>query len=165
MASIMALDSVLSKSIPRTDTSPMLLTFGQPRTGNDIFSNEVMKNIPIVYRVVREGDLIPNLPPCSISHLFLDNECSTVLPDGKFDPNYVIPDKTTHEVEKKEFYKWHIGGLIHYNADETEFVNCGNEYGENNKQDGCKIKSTLNYNLHRYFGTHQPNMCLENILY
>ena len=64
MASIMALDAVLSKSIVKTKTSPMILTYGQPRTGNDIFANEVMKNIPIVFRVVREGDLVPNAPTC-----------------------------------------------------------------------------------------------------
>ena len=40
----------------------VLLTFGQPRTGNDVFNNEVMKVVDKVFRVVRSGDIVPTIP-------------------------------------------------------------------------------------------------------
>jgi hypothetical protein len=161
MASIMALDSVLSKSLVKTSTSPMLLTYGQPRTGNDIFANEVMKNIPVVFRVVKEGDLIPNMPTCSLKSFFLNSECQTVLPDDKFDANYVIPNQDIKKQIIQNFMNWHIGGLIHYNEPMTQFVNCGNVFGENNKKDGCQLKLVLDPKRHSYFGYKLRSMCEE----
>ncbi|CEF61054.1 Lipase, class 3 family-containing protein [Strongyloides ratti] len=50
-----------------------VMTFGGPRTGDEIFALNYNKLIPETYRVVVEGDIIPSFPPCTKG--FFSNEC------------------------------------------------------------------------------------------
>jgi hypothetical protein len=66
MASI-ALFDLVRQGVIQTDLlnkSPVLITYGQPRTGNYMFVNEVSKMAPIIYRHVNDLDLIPGTPEC-----------------------------------------------------------------------------------------------------
>ena len=42
---------------------PILITFGQPRVGNENFAKDYMKLIPLVFRVARKGDIVTIIPP------------------------------------------------------------------------------------------------------
>ena len=42
---------------------PILITFGQPRVGNEEFAKNYMKLIPQIFRVARKGDLVTVIPP------------------------------------------------------------------------------------------------------
>ena len=42
---------------------PVLITFGQPRIGNENFARTYMKLIPLVFRVARKGDIVTIIPP------------------------------------------------------------------------------------------------------
>ena len=45
------------------DNEPVLITFGQPRVGNEIFARKFMKLIPLVFRIARKGDIVTMIPP------------------------------------------------------------------------------------------------------
>ena len=42
---------------------PILITFGQPRVGNENFAKRFMELIPLVFRVARKGDVVTIIPP------------------------------------------------------------------------------------------------------
>jgi hypothetical protein len=163
MANIMALDLVLSNSLKVVNNySPVLITYGQPRTGNDIFANMSMKNIPIVFRIVRQGDFIANYPRC-LQESFLDITCSTLLPDGKFNKDFILNNETDQALELQNYYNWHIGGLKLYSRIMDEFLDCGSEFGENHPNLKCDLTSSLDLTLHtRYFGSKVSHLCLNN---
>ena len=48
--------------INRSQNEPVLISFGQPRTGNEEFVIDFNKKIKKVIRVVRSGDIVPSLP-------------------------------------------------------------------------------------------------------
>jgi len=62
-----ALASISATTLQRTlqgNRDIMLVTFGQPRTGNQAYANYVDKMLPgIAFRVVANKDLIPHAPP------------------------------------------------------------------------------------------------------
>ena len=82
----------------------------------------------------------------------------TVLPDERFSHNHSLSEETKKQVVNN-FMNWHIGGLIHYNADMSDYVHCGNEYGDNHKQEGCQLKMSFNPQYHRYFEDFRNAMC------
>ena len=47
---------------------PVLITFGQPRTGNENFVKDFNSKIKKVFRVVRDGDIVSNLPHTLINN-------------------------------------------------------------------------------------------------
>lgn len=59
MASIAATDLAIKKIV-----TPVLYTFGQPRTGDSTFAQLTAKNVPRSYRVVNANDPVPHLPLC-----------------------------------------------------------------------------------------------------
>jgi hypothetical protein len=155
MASILALNAVETGIIKKTATSPMLITYGQPRTGNDIFANDVMKNVPLVYRVVRNGDLVASLPTCEWN--FLGTECISVLQDSKFDGSFEC-----HK-ELQTFNAWHIGGLKLFNRQMTKYNECGVKYGENNPKESCNPDIRVSMENHCfYFDAEVAHMCIGN---
>lgn len=76
---------------------PVLITFGQPRVGNEIFARKYMKLIKLVFRVARKNDIVTMLPP------------SNPLGKNKFfdaynllASHYAGKDKNIKESSKKE---------------------------------------------------------------
>ena len=160
MATIAIHDLIKSKIIPVTVSEPVLITYGQPRTGNDIFSNEVMKYVPIIFRVVRQGDFIASFPTCDSG--YCDSTCNTILKDGKFNRDIIVsPEQKV--LENDSYYKWHIGGLRLFDYEMENFVDCGLEYGDNNPDSQCKIE--VGYSIHthvEYFGMWISRYCPSN---
>jgi len=64
IASIFAQDVVKDAVIKKTNSSPLLITYGQPRTGNFVYANSSFINVPRTFRIVRHADPVPNVPPC-----------------------------------------------------------------------------------------------------
>jgi hypothetical protein len=159
IASIAALDSVKYGNLIITDISPVLITFGQPRTGNDIFANEVMNYIPIIYRVVRQGDMVASLPMC-IYGKFLQT-CMNNLPDSKFvEDLWLSPQQI--KAEEDHFYSWHLGNLMLYTEDMTDFVDCKRDYGDNHPDPKCKLSLSVNINNHViYFNQYISKLCRQ----
>jgi hypothetical protein len=161
IANILAFDAIKFKSINRTETSPVLITYGQPRTGNDVFSNEVMKLIPYVYRIVREGDIIADIPCCYWTYYFFGS-CSTILPNNKFDKDLIITEKQKN-ISLYYFYLWHSGGLKLYNFDMDKYLDCGDEYGDNHIDSKCVNHRSLSlYNHVFYFGSRVSEICRKS---
>ena len=48
--------------ITRAKNHPLVVTFGQPRTGNEEFALTLMKESELIYRIVNEGDAIEQIP-------------------------------------------------------------------------------------------------------
>ena len=46
-----------------SENEPVLITFGQPRVGNENFAKDYMKLMPLVFRVARKGDIVTIIPP------------------------------------------------------------------------------------------------------
>ena len=72
IASIILYEGVSEGFIDPSKNEPVLITFGQPRTGNLEFVNDFNKKIKTVLRVVRDGDLVVDLPPKTL----IDNKYS-----------------------------------------------------------------------------------------
>ena len=161
MATISALHSVkygkLNKSI-----EPVLITYGQARTGNDVFANEIMKYITRVYRVTRRGDIVTTIPPCSWTQENWGIKCSTILPEGKFDKNLVLNVNQKNE-SKKYFYTWHIAGWYSFNDAMEVYKYCGEFISENNNDSDCQLHgdySDISFTKHRqYFGISVGDYC------
>lgn len=52
--------------------TPIIYTFGQPRTSNGAFARMVEKRLPLIFRLVNAADPVPHIPLCSRS----DSECA-----------------------------------------------------------------------------------------
>jgi hypothetical protein len=157
MASIASLVSVKYENLRKTENSPVLITYGQPRTGNDIFANEVMNNIPIVYRIVRQGDLIATFPRCLTD--YTSSYCQSILPDSKFTDKLNLTDVQVKE-EESNFFSWHVGGLILYTNQMDTFIECEREYGENHPNNECNVHFDFSLHAHTiYFNKHISHLC------
>lgn len=106
MASIAALYSVKYGKLKILKNSPMLITYGQSRVGNDIFANEIMKYLPIVYRLTRQGDIVSNIPFCELN--IMEGKCKSILLDSKFDKNLNLDDNQ----KKKRNQTFMLGILV-----------------------------------------------------
>lgn len=175
MASITALDTIRKGNIKVTETNPVLITYGQPRTGNDIFSNELMRKIPVIFRVVRQGDIIATFPLCKKISGFdynkfsfnlrenyknlMSSSCLTVFEDSKFKKDFII-NKDQIKLEQDNYYSWHIGGLRLFSNEMDSYYNCGIEYGDNNPDPMCQITINLNIKGHiEYFSKWVSRYC------
>jgi len=157
MASIAALDSVKYGSLKRSEISPVLITYGQPRTGNDIFANEVMKHIPIIYRVVRQGDFIATFPRCAYEKNL--NTCLNFLPESKFVRDLSLTEEQI-KTEEDNYFSWHLGNLMLYTSEMNEYVNCTRDYGDNNPDPNCKLNLSVNFYHHLiYFNQFISRLC------
>lgn len=167
MATIFAMDAARSGVINKTEISPVLISYASFRVGNDAFANEVMKFVPIVYRVVGYGDPVPQVPVCNrathgrtqinsflsspqldifsqINYLKSDRNyvCETFLPNSLFDSNFRLNNQQIN-AELLENFMWHTGGLKLYNQGFTSYVDCGNLQGENFSNPDCYNVFTL----------------------
>jgi hypothetical protein len=66
MASVSAFDLVWNTTL-FSHKSPLVYTFGQPRTGDTAYARIYDKFVPNTFRVVNDDDPVPHLPPCSSS--------------------------------------------------------------------------------------------------
>jgi hypothetical protein len=157
MATIAVYDAVKNNIIKKTATSPVLITYGQPRTGNDIFANEIMRSAAQVYRVVRNGDPIASLGLCTYTLPRL--ACKSIFNDYKFSAEYnYTKDQMT--LASSKYYAWHVAGLKLFDPEMNGFVDCGIEYGENNPLAGCDNRENVNPDRHRtYFGVSAGHQC------
>ena len=48
----------------------ILITFGQPKVGNEIFAKELTKNLKQIYRVARPNDIATLFPSMKADYLF-----------------------------------------------------------------------------------------------
>ena len=62
IATVFLYDSVTKGYIDATVNEPVLITFGQPRTGNEDFVVDFNRKIKNVLRIVRDGDIVVSLP-------------------------------------------------------------------------------------------------------
>lgn len=159
MAAISILYSVKYGKL-KESSEPVLFTFGQARTGNDIFANEVMKYVKKIYRVTRKGDLVTSIPPCSWSIENWSLKCNTILPKGKFDKNFVMSEAQKKEA-KEHFYNWHIAGWYSFNDSMDSFTDCGELYSESNTDPNCQLDTNFfDISKHKeYFGIPVGDYC------
>jgi hypothetical protein len=152
MSTIFALDSVLDGYVKKTDTSPVLINFASPRVGNFYFANQVMLNVPIIYRIVRNGDPVVALPACSFF-----GKCKNKLKLEKFSTN--LSEITGSEVPEDKKY-WHVGGLILYDNEMANYTDCGREQSENHNNPDCKFNLSLSVEAHTiYLGKSVSGIC------
>ena len=67
VATLVLYEAVGSGYINTNDIEPVLVTYGQPRTGNQKFVIDFNTKIKNVFRVVRYGDIVTNLPKSVLS--------------------------------------------------------------------------------------------------
>jgi hypothetical protein len=145
MATVALFDLQQLRRIKTTYNSPILITFGQPRTANYAVVNEIAKKTPIIFRVVNDNDIVTQIPDCSRDAL---GRCFNEY--GKYDIdkneiNYKIVTQTTGI-----FRPWHLPGLILNKSDNySEDCSIRSEYFF----DPCKANSSLELSYHKfYFG-------------
>jgi hypothetical protein len=159
LASIAILEALRSKILTKEDNYPVLITYGQPRTGNDVLANELMKEVPTIFRVVKQGDLVAVSPICAPSIFSLSSNCPTILKDSEFDKDLKITTEQ-EEIEFSNFYAWHLGGLKLFTDSFDSFRDCGNQYGDNHPDEACKIKMSFSLQGHiNYFGIWVSRYC------
>ncbi len=160
MAAISVVNSIKYGGLKPLDNSPMLITYGQPRIGNDVFANELMKYVPIVYRITRKGDIVTNIPPCY--NFFIEKtqiKCKGILPDFKFDKDFVLDD-IERKTSETSFFNWHTAGWKHFDDEMLVYEDCGNDYGENSSNPKCQPYLSLDIYKHLYyFGIWVSNIC------
>ena len=148
IASIALFDVMQEKLLPRTENSPALFTFGQPRTGNYAFANELMKEVPIVFRITNNFDSVVTVPTCEVEGKRCITEFKKYELDGNFSGYKELYDKFSSK-EKKNFYPFHIGGLILIKGDD-EILDC-REKSEPATNDKCKGEFSLESGYHKYY--------------
>lgn len=164
MASLAAFDLIQEKLIEKTANSPVLITFGQPRVGNYAFANELMKAVPIVYRIVNRYDIVSGFPACIIDKK--THNCKNEFGKEDIDVHlneYKQPQKSRWNrlINKTEFFPWHFGGLV-YVKTENEAVVCENS--EPKYQSNCRLETSHDLDYHiNYFGYRILNLFEPNI--
>jgi hypothetical protein len=147
MATIALFDMHNQEKIKTTANSPVLITYGQPRTGNYVFANEVFKKAPIIFRHVNDWDPVPGVPNC-----YKDadnNHCINEYGKTELDKNLSTYTKT---LTNSNFYPWHVNGLI-LSSSSINSMNCG-VYSEITSP-GCKPSTSLYKEFHLYYYGYQ----------
>lgn len=159
MAAISILYSTKYGSL-KNSNDPVLITYGQARTGNDIFANEIMKYIKKVYRITRRGDIVTSIPPCSWTLYNWSIKCDTILPDRKFDPNFIMNEEQRNTA-KENFYSWHIAGWYSFNDQMDYYKYCGQYFSEDNDDPDCQLYTNyFDISKHiEYFGIQVGEFC------
>jgi hypothetical protein len=145
MSTIFALDSALEGYVNVNYNSPALINYASPRVGNYVFASYVMKHVPVIYRIVRQGDPVVSVPPCSTSLFSIFSKCKNKLGYSGFKNNEKVFNYQT--VPDDNGY-WHIGGLINYTNDMSSFTDCGKEFSENHPNSKCNLNPKLSVTDH-----------------
>ena len=70
VASVVLYDAVNSNYINPSLNEPVMITYGQPRTGNEKYVKDFNSKIPNYFRVVRDGDLVASIPVYTLFNPF-----------------------------------------------------------------------------------------------
>eukprot|EP00743_Colponemidia_sp_Colp-15_P003795 GILK01004094.1.p1 GENE.GILK01004094.1~~GILK01004094.1.p1 ORF type:complete len:356 (+),score=42.02 GILK01004094.1:41-1108(+) len=139
---IAAMDLVGWEILDPAKTSVTIYTFGEPRTGNFIFAQAFKKAFPDSFRVVRDRDVVPHIPPCSKG--------------GSWNP--------LHQCEQSAYgINWgpyHHPGEIWYDTNMENFKECqGEPWGEDQScSDGLYVMDGV-YQHSEYFGIWFSHFC------
>lgn len=144
VATIMSYYASYYNYINRSNNPTVLLTFGAPRSGNDVLATEIMKKVSVVYRIVRDGDMVSTIPPCFIN---LKGKCRTSL--GITD-EFKLNSNGIFDIFKNTYNYWHVGGLIVLNKAMNKIIFC-NPYKAENYKDECKYTMSTNQDYHKYY--------------
>lgn len=138
--------------------SPVLITYGQPRTGNYVFANELVKTIPIVFRHANNYDVIVNMPKCYKNNSELcSNEYSMFNLDKNFSDYNNI--KIEEKIYKTHDFPWHLNGLI-LNVDDDNSEECLNTSEASNhfevisnhdSKSPCLVESKMKMAFHTHY--------------
>ena len=120
--------------IHKSEDSPVLISYASPRVGNFAFSNSVMTNVPIVFRIAMEEDPVNKIPFCHLDQ----KKCLNFFDTLEFMKDIVITEDNINDT-----YPWHVGGLILYKKDFKSHIICEKTYGENNMNDENCSKLSL----------------------
>ena len=144
-------------------SEPILITFGQPRVGNDLFAKYLTKNLKQIYRFARPKDIVTLIPLNEINtkkvkegiFLILDaislagnpfiKVLNTILQVSDFIAEIVRPNYFDDFINQLFLYT-HIGGLYMIDDNAKKIYRCLDFYNENTKHPICK-----NYNLFKSF--------------
>jgi len=149
MASVSLFDFMQENLIPKTDISPVLITYGQPRTGNYAFANEIIKTVPIIFRFYNNYDPVQAVPACYTENGRCISEFG--MKELNKSLNYKKKYKNLSAEEKNKFYPFHFSGLIFIKNDDIS-IDC-REKSEVASDDICKgeISTSVKYHTN-YFG-------------
>ena len=109
VASVLAFYGVDTGRINKSKNNVILITYGQPKTGNKKFVDAVMNACTRVFRIVRDRDIVVNHASLDIPVL---NNCQ------------------------------HLGGMVFFNKDMTNFENCNYSSREFDEFVGTKCEMT-----------------------
>jgi hypothetical protein len=150
LASRALLDANIKNKISLVDNfSPVLITYGQPRTGNFSFANEIYKRTAVIFRHVNDFDTITHMPECNKKY----NKCSNEYDVTEFDKKLWDYKSLNFDVTKEiVFHPWHIPGLITIKGDEPKFYHkeCNN-FSEDPTSENCKTKPSKSLQFHDYY--------------
>ena len=128
IAALILYDGINKKYVDSSKNEPVLITFGMPRTGSEKFVLDFNSKIKNVIRVVRDGDIVPDIPfsPFSNSYrhlggLVLVNKDMTLMNYCPKDIGEDYPDKECRKSFSVNF-NYH---LYYFNPD-TMFSNLMN---------------------------------------
>ena len=123
VASVVLYDAVKNNIIDSSKNEPVLISFGQPRTGNEKFVKDFNSKIPNYFRVVRDGDIVAAIPIYTLFNpfkhlggLILVNKEMTSMNYCPLDVGENYPDK-----ECRKTISLDISHHVHYFNPETHF--------------------------------------------
>jgi hypothetical protein len=134
--------------------TPIIYTFGQPRTGNYRYAEEITSLSAAIFRIVHYRDIVPHLPPCEVG----ENGYSCV-------PRAAIPaDYTVLFGYHSQMEIWYpqedMPKLQKLSSDPTYKVCSGKPFGED---DSCS--NSLDYydvgDHSIYFNTYFGEFCAD----
>ena len=167
-------------------SEPILITFGQPRVGNQLFAEYLTNNINQIYRIVRPKDPVTQIPLYTLyseeRKKLLNSIINAVLLDdyGWLNPDNLLASfylklgvqmfEFLIKYKLKNLVHTHIGGLYIIDDNKKKIYLCSDFYNENTEHFICKNNDlnvlTLFKDLvyHNYFIDSQNmlNQCQEN---
>ena len=125
VASLVLYEAITRNYISAEYNEPVLITFGQPRTGNEKFVIDFNSKIKNNFRVVRDGDIVTSIPYSLINNqyrhlggLILVNKEMTSMNYCPLDIGEDYPDKEC-QISKSLNINYHL----YYFNPETDFSN------------------------------------------
>jgi hypothetical protein len=126
ICNLLAFEAVKTNLIKKTKDSPVLITYGQPITGNDEFIKDTKKFIPLIFRIVRNEDAAPTFPR------------KEAKPD-----DYINPKVYPKDIG--DFY------AIDKNSDKFTFCTIDESMTSSADNEECKVRTTYNSYNHKFY--------------
>lgn len=122
-----AVDSILSEWVDPSRVA--IYTYGQPRVGNNKFSDILTQNVPEVFRIIHNRDMVAHIP------LWVPN----------------ILKKGCKKEGIMRSYSYHFPTEVWYNQDMQDYAICDGEEGEDQKWSNSVVSNSIGDHMH-YFG-------------